>query len=84
MAAKKDKEPALVQEESPCDQEEDRIDDAAIDRFGDLGYTGRLPDSLIATYKAFKSKKDRLHPGPLSPEAIVLVLFLAGLIDKEC
>jgi hypothetical protein len=80
--AKKEKESVPPQEKPPFDQIEDRIDDVAIDRFEELGYTGRLPDSLVTTYQEFKRRKDRIHPGPLSPEAMVMVLFLAGLIDK--
>lgn len=83
MAAKKEKE-ALDQEEPQNPPGEDRIDDTAKERYGELGYDGRLPDTLVATYQKFKRQKDRLHPGPLSPEALVTVLFLAGLIDKEC
>jgi hypothetical protein len=82
MAAKKEKE-ALDQEEPQNPPGEDRIDAYAIERFGELGYDGRLPDSLVATYQAFRRRKHRMHPGPLSPEAFVTVLFLAGLIDKE-
>ncbi|MHA2086171.1 MAG: hypothetical protein ACXABD_20705 [Candidatus Thorarchaeota archaeon] len=67
----------------PLPEMEDRIDESAIDQFETLGYTGRLPDSLVATYQQFKIRKDRLTPGPLSPEGIVMVLFLAGFIDKE-
>ena len=83
MAAKKEKESVPVQEKPPSNQIEDRIDDIAIDQFEALGYTGRLPDSLVATYQAFKHRKDRIHPGPLSPEAIVMVLFIGGFVDKE-
>jgi hypothetical protein len=83
MAAKKEETPVAVQEEPLPEPGEDRIDDAGRDSFAALGYSGRLPDSLVATYQKFKGKKDKLHPGPLSPEALVTVLFLAGLIDKE-
>jgi len=79
MAAKKEKEPV----QKPLPIHEDRIEDMAIEKFEALGYKGRLPDSLIATYQAFKRRKDKLHPGPLSPEGIVMVLFLAGIVDKE-
>jgi hypothetical protein len=70
MAAKKEETPVAVQEEPLPEPGEDRIDDAGRDSFAALGYSGRLPDSLVATYQ-------------LSPEALVTVLFLAGLIDKE-
>lgn len=62
---------------------EDRIEDYAIERFATLGYTGRLPGALVATYKAYKRKKDMLHPGTLSAEGFATVLFLSGLVDKE-
>ena len=81
--AKKENEPVQAKEKPPISQEEDRIDDNAIEQFCALGYTGRLPDSLVATYHGFKHRKDRIHPGPLSPEGIVTVLFLAGIVDKE-
>ena len=63
--------------------EEDRIDHIAIDQFRALGYEGRLPDVLVDTYLAFKRRKDHIHPGTLSPEGVVSVLFFAGMIDKE-
>ena len=65
------------------EDQEDRIDAIAIDHYSRLGYTGRLPDALVATHQEFKKRKDRIHPGPLSPESIVTVLFLAGMIEKE-
>lgn len=71
-----------TEEESPMPFE-DRIDEMGIQQFEAIGYTGRLPDSLVATYQAFKRRKDKIHPGPMSPEGIVMVLFLAGIIDKE-
>ena len=63
--------------------EEDRIDEMGLDSFRHLGYTGRLPDPLVATYKSFKGRKDKLLPGSLTPEGIVTVIFLAGLIGNK-
>lgn len=77
------KSPPDYPRERPAITAEDRIDDYAIERFCDLGYTGRLPDSLVSTYQEFKRRKDKMHPGPLTPDAFVTVLFLAGIIAKE-
>lgn len=88
MAAKKESEtdptkPGAKNPEPEKPLVEDRIEDYAIERFATLGYPGRLPGTLVATYKTFKGKKDRLHAGPLSAEGFVMVLFLSGLVDKE-
>jgi len=82
MAAKKN-EPEVDVEEAIAPTGEDRIDDRGIESFGLLGYSGRLPDTVVATYKEFKRRKDKIHPGPVSPEGIVTILFLAGLVSKE-
>jgi hypothetical protein len=62
---------------------EGRVEDIAIEYFEILGYVGRLPKPLYDTYREFKKFKDKIHPGPLSPEALVTVLFLSGVLDKD-
>lgn len=84
MAAKKETlEETSVPSQEEVPLEEDRIADAVdIDCLRRLGYEGRLPDVLVETYKRFKAKKDLLHPGPLTPEGLMTVIFLAGLVDR--
>jgi len=69
--------------EDPEPEFEDRIDEYAIQNFEALGYTGRLPGSIVATYKRFKLDKDKIHPGRLTPEGFVSVVFFAGLFAGD-
>jgi len=63
-----------------CD---DRIDDFATKGFQELGYAGRLPDTMVSLYKAFKRFKDRLQPGRLSPEGFAFIATLTEMIDGD-
>lgn len=60
---------------------EDRIDEFAIAMFASMGYTGRLPDTLVEAYAAFKLRKDAIHPGRLSPEGFVIVTMLHSMVS---
>jgi len=62
---------------------EDRVDEFAIDIFGVMGYTGRLPDSIVTFYTEFKRRKDRHRPGRLSPEAFATIALLADMADDK-
>jgi len=64
---------------------EDRIDDNgyAVSIFESMGYKGRLPDTLVKIYLAFKKRKDRVLPGRLTPEGFALVLLLADMTDGK-
>jgi len=68
-----DQTPNQIQEEP---YEEKRIDDFAVSTFAVLGYTGRLPDFLVAAYKAAKLRKDRLRPGRMDPEGFAFLTLL--------
>jgi len=60
---------------------EDRVDEFAIDIFGVMGYDGRLPDSMVTIYNAFKKLKDRHMPGRISPEGFAMVIVMAEMLD---
>ncbi len=74
----------LPEDEAPeTPAHEDRIDEFAIAGFERLGYTGRLPDSLVRVYTQFKRRKDALRPGRLSPEGFAFVTLIADLADRR-
>ena len=75
----KTKEP----EKKDVEQKEDRLSDIPLSQFRAMGYEGRLPDAIVDTYKEFRRRKDSIHPGELTPEGIVTVLFLAGILNKD-
>lgn len=82
--AKEEKDQSATTPAAPVPKKEvreDRIDDHAILAFGDMGYKGRLPDSLVATYKALKAKKDRRQPGYLTPGEYATVALLSDMAD---
>ena len=60
---------------------EDRLSDVEIDNYSRMGMTGRLPDALVETHKAFKHSKDLVHPGPLTAEGYATVLFLSKMSE---
>ena len=64
-------------------EEENRIDDNAIEAFRGMGYEGRLSDNLVTIYKRVKSKKDDLQPGRLSPEGFAFVIVLSEMADGK-
>lgn len=64
-------------------EQEDRVDPFAIGMFKAMGYDGRLPNSLVTIYNAFKVKKDKLQPGRLSPEGFATVALIAELRDGK-
>ena len=81
-AAAPGKAMAMLREvEAP--ETETRVDEFAIDIFATLGYTGRLPDTLVRTYNEFKRRKDRQQPGRLSPEGFAFVDMLACMTDNK-
>lgn len=60
---------------------EDRIDVSAVMAFKVMGYKNRLSPNMISIYRAFKSRKDRIQPGRLSPEGLAFVATLAEMAD---
>lgn len=77
--AKKEKSSAPAPE-APVAQE-DRVDVFAQDMFKSLGFSGRLPDSMVEIYNHIKRRKDKVQPGRLSPEGFATVIFLSEMID---
>jgi len=74
-------------EDAPVDTPEvtrlddDRIDEFAAGIFDSLGYTGKLPDTMVNFYNALKRQKDAIKPGRLSPEGFATVIILSDLTD---
>lgn len=62
---------------------ENRIDDFGVAAFERMGYTGRLPDSLVQIYKQFKLRKDALVPGRVSPEGFAFMTVLSDMVDRR-
>ena len=73
----------MAKESEKASATEDRIDEYAIGVFESIGIKGRLPDSLVSMYLEFKTRKDRMTPGNLSPEGFAMVLVLADLSDGK-
>ena len=69
--------------ESFAPEFEDRIDEHGIAQFQALGYKGRLPDNMVALYKAFKMTKDKILPGRLSAEGIAFVVTMSDIISNK-
>lgn len=68
-----------VAELIPIEQEE-RIDEEGINAFQAMGYAS-LSDNMVLIYKEFKRRKDRLHPGRLTPEGYAFIAFLSEMMD---
>jgi|GEM_PF-3245553 len=62
-------------------EDEDRIDEFAVQAFKAMGFTGRLSENMIIVYRELKARKDMVRPGRLSSEALATVVVLAGMID---
>lgn len=60
---------------------EDRIDENGAKAFKAMGYKTRLSKNMVAIYKDFKSKKDALQPGRLTPEGYAFISVLADMSD---
>jgi len=64
-------------------EDETRIEPFAVQSFSEIGYKGKLPNSIVKIYKEFKRRKDILQPGRLSPEGFAYVSLLADLCDDK-
>lgn len=60
---------------------ETRVDDFAIEMFKMIGHNTLLSETTVWVYQEFKRRKDRIHPGRLSPEAFAYIDMLAGMLD---
>jgi hypothetical protein len=59
------------------------IDEYSISVFAALGVEEPFSEELINTYKKFKSLKDRLQPGFITPEGYAAIVLIAlGAINK--
>ena len=75
-------EPSVAVAEAP--EEEDRIDEFAIEIFKHLGLEGRLPGSLVTIYNDFKRTRDTLTPrGRLPPESFATIVTLYRLLSAD-
>lgn len=63
--------------------EETRVDEFAIGQFAAMGHAGLLPANTVRIYNEFKLRKDRLHPGRLTPEGFAFVDLLADIISSR-
>jgi len=59
------------------------VDEFASSVFADMGYSNKLPDSLVIFYNEFKARKDKLQAGRLSPEAFASISLLSDLQDGK-
>jgi len=82
MAKEKTKDTTAAAPE-PDPEFEDRIEEFAIGQFEAMGYEGRLSPQMVALYKEFKKKKDRMHPGRLEPEGFAFVATLADVVGGK-
>lgn len=76
-------DPPADKKESPPESEltfEDRVSDFAISQFSALGHQGRLPDALVAVYKEYKLRVDRMAAGRLSAEGFAFVDFITDVV----
>jgi hypothetical protein len=80
---KDQKQPPVEQPKPASIDNETRVDDFAIEQFRAMGHSTVLPDLTVKIYKEFKQRKDRLHPGRLSPEGFVFVDMLSRMISGE-
>lgn len=69
--------------ESDSIESENRIDENGAKAFQSMGYKTRLSDNAVMLYKSFKSKKDRLQPGRLTPEGYAFIAVLADMSDGK-
>lgn len=59
------------------------IDEYSISVFAALGVEEPFSEELINTYKKFKSLKDRLQPGFITPEGYASIVLIAmGATNK--
>ena len=54
------------------------IDDHAKDMFEQMGYE-TVPDSILKLYREVKRRKDKLHPGRMTPEGFALIATLGEM-----
>ena len=62
---------------------DERVDENSRNGFKFMGYKHRLSDNMLMVFEAFKSKKDALRPGPLSPEAMATVAIIGDMFDGK-
>jgi len=65
------------------DKDKDQLDDFATKAYEAMGYKDRLSDNMVNIYRAFKTRKDRLQPGRLTPEGLAFVAVLADMADGK-
>ncbi|MFO7936000.1 MAG: hypothetical protein R6V06_00080 [Kiritimatiellia bacterium] len=62
-------------------ENDERLISREIDMFKHMGYSERLSDKAVVILRAFKKRKDLLHPGPMTAEAFAFVAVLADMAD---
>lgn len=79
-----DKPEVTVQPVLPVSEKPAFTVDAYMEEFFTaMGYTKPFPRSLIMIYRSMKLRKDRLHPGRLSPECFALIATMADMFEGE-
>ena len=62
---------------------ETRIEEFAVSMFASMGYKELLSDNMVMVYKSFKSRKDKIQAGRLSPEGFAAVAVLGDMLDGK-
>ena len=60
---------------------ETRIDEFSVSMFAAMGYKELLSDNMIMVYKSFKSRKDKMQAGRLTPEGFAAVAVIGDMFD---
>jgi hypothetical protein len=66
-----------------AEEVETRVDEFSIDIFKALGFSGRLPDGLVAIFNDYKRSKDTLNPGRASAEGYAAVVTIYRLLSAD-
>lgn len=63
------------------EKKEDRVDEHTLSVLRQLGYQGRLPDSLVRAYKRMKAITNVVYPSRLSAEGFAFIIMLSELSE---
>jgi hypothetical protein len=59
-----------------------QIDQNSLSVFAAMGYDpDKIPQTLVNTYHAVKTRKDVVFPGKMSPELCAVVSVIADMVD---
>lgn len=60
-----------------------KVDQFMEEAFMVMGYKKPFPKSLVMIHNSMKKRKDRLHPGRLTPEGFAMVATISDLFEGE-